>query len=487
MFRAVWEDGQRGSGDGHLASAGLAVWHGRMPVPSSERALNPSVDGAGLRDRERLLRVRRTVFAVAVGRVVAVAGSMVATAMVLRHAGSADYGFWAVLVALTGLLAVADLGLGYGLLNAVAEALGRDDPIRARRLVSNGFWSLASLAVALILLLAFVMAFLPWESFLNAYDGFVSPRLRMAALVLIGANLAGLPFSVWQRVASASQNGYWVPAWEAIGSAISVAGTWSVVRCGGEFTALAAATAAGPLSASIGGHLWYFGRVRPDLRPIRSDLDPTLARGLVLGGWAFLILQLCGLALPAALSVLLLRLGGALEVTSYALVGKLYQFPPHVAAFWFAALWPAYRDSLTRNENIWARRSFIRVTFIAALSTVIACVVMVPTSETLVRLWTGASVGPLLMLNLGLALSTLATVATTSVSTFLSASGYVNGQAWLAVGQLVVSLGLSAILIPAQGAAGAAWATVGAHLFLVVPVQAAVLFRTLRLQRGASS
>ena len=89
------------------------------------------------------------------------------------------------------------------------------------------------------------------------------------------------------------------------------------------------------------------------------------------------------------------------------------------------------------------------------------------------------------MLNLGLALSTLATVITTSVSTYLSASGYVNGQAWLALAQLIVSLALAGILIPAQGAAGAAWATVGAYLVVVVPVQTVVILRTFRLQRGS--
>lgn len=485
IFRAIWEGGQRGSGSGRLASAGVTVCYDRMSVSTPDRALGLSVEGAGSRNQERLRRVRRTVFAAAVGRVVAVAGSLVSTAMILRHVGSIEYGFWAALLAFSGLLVIADLGLGYGLLNALAEALGRDNPIRARRLVSNGFWSLAFLACALILVLVFVMPFLPWESLFKANDGFVSSRHRMAALVLMVATLAGLPFSMWQRVASASQAGYLMPVWDALGSAISVSGTWSAVHCGGEFTALAAATAAGPLSVSIGGHLWYFGLVRPDLRPTRADLDLAYIRDLVVGGGGFLVLQLCGLALPAALSVLLLRLGGALEVTSYAVVGKLYQFAPQVAAFWFTALWPAYRDALTRNEIVWARRSFLKVTLIAALSTGLGCVILVPTAETLVRWWTGAAVGPILMLNLGLALSTLATVITTSVSTYLSASGYVNGQAWLALAQLVVSLGLAGILIPAQGAAGAAWATVGAYLVVVVPVQTVVILRTFRLQRGS--
>lgn len=458
-----------------------------MPAAPTDRPPLADADAAGSRGAERLRRVRWTVVAAAAGRGCAVAGSLVSIALILRQIGPEHYGFWAALLALTGLFGIADLGLGYGLLNAVAEALGRDDAGRARQLVSNGCGVLAGLAVAVALGLALVLAAVPWTLLFQVPDAATAAKLGPAAAVLAGGLLAGLPFAVWQRVAAAAQTGYWVPAWDALGAAISVGGVWVVTRGGGDFTALAAAVTAGPLLAAVGGALWYFGRVRPDLRPRRADFEPALARSLLASGGSFFVLQICGLMLPAALALLLLRQAGPAEVTHYTLAGKLYQLAPQLAAFWFAPLWPAYREALARRDTAWAHRTFAKATLVVAGGTAVGCAVLVPTAETLIRWWTGTATGPLFTLNVGLAVGTLLIVVTTSVSTFLNASGYVAGQAWLALGQVALSLGLAALLIGPGGAAGAAWATAGALGLLVVPVQAAVLRNLLRRQRTAAA
>lgn len=328
---------------------------------------------------------------------------------------------------------------------------------------------------------------MPWTELFRTADAGAAAKLGPAAAVLAGGLLLGLPFSVWQRVAAAAQTGYWVPAWDAIGAAVSLGGVWLAVRGGGDFTALAAALVAGPAVASVGGSLWYFGFRRQDLRPRCADFELALARRLLASGGSFIVLQGCGLLLPAALTLLLLRQAGPAEVTHYTLVGKLYQLAPQLAAFWFAPLWPAYRDALERGEAAWAHRTFGKVTLLVAGATAAGGAILVPTTEIIISWWTGTAVGPLPALNFGLAVGTLLAVATTSASTFLNASGYVGGQAWLAVGQVALSLALAAVLVGPGGAAGAAWAVVGALLLLVVPVQAAVLQTLLRAQRAAAA
>jgi O-antigen/teichoic acid export membrane protein len=442
---------------------------------------------AGSRGRDRLRRVRSTVVAAAAGRGCAVAGSLVSIALILRQLGPESYGIWAALLAFTGLFGVADLGLGYGLLNAVAEALGRDDPVRARQLVSSGVGVLTGVAAAVAAILSLALATVPWTELFRTADAGAAAKLGPAAAVLAGGLLLGLPFSVWQRVAAAAQTGYWVPAWDAIGAAVSLGGVWLAVRGGGDFTALAAALVAGPAVASVGGSLWYFGFRRQDLRPRCADFELALARRLLASGGSFIVLQGCGLLLPAALTLLLLRQAGPAEVTHYTLVGKLYQLAPQLAAFWFAPLWPAYRDALERGEAAWAHRTFGKVTLLVAGATAAGGAILVPTTEIIISWWTGTAVGPLPALNFGFAVGTLLLVATTSASTFLNASGYVGGQAWLAGGQVALSLAFSVVLVGPGGAAGAAWAVVGALLLLVVPVQVAVLQTLLREQRAAAA
>ncbi len=75
-------------------------------------------------------------------------------------------------------------------------------------------------------------------------------------------------------------------------------------------------------------------------------------------------------------------------------------------------------------------------------------------------------------------------VATTSVSTFLNASRFLAGQAWLVVAHVGVSLALAWVLAEKWGSAGVAWAPVACYLVIVVPVYLVVLPRVLARQRA---
>ena len=108
---------------------------------------------AAQRGRARSRRATLTALTNLVAKLVTVGTSFATVPLTLHYLGDERFGLWMTISSLSALLAFADFGLGNGLLNAVAEASGRDDPAAIRRLVASAAAMLGTVALALLLVL----------------------------------------------------------------------------------------------------------------------------------------------------------------------------------------------------------------------------------------------------------------------------------------------------------------------------------------------
>src|SRR5436190_14295296 len=113
------------------------------------------------RARERWRRVLVTAAAAFASRGIGILTLLVTVPLTLHYLGPERYGLWMTISSVIALLGFADLGLGNGLVNALAAAHGRDNHAEARALVSNAFFLLAAIAAALGTL--FLVSY-PWIS-----------------------------------------------------------------------------------------------------------------------------------------------------------------------------------------------------------------------------------------------------------------------------------------------------------------------------------
>ena len=97
------------------------------------------------RSPERLLRS---------ARLVSLGTSIVTVRLTFNYLGAERYGMWMTISSFVMMLAFADFGMSNGLVNLVADALGREDRETARRAASSAFWMLSGVA-AIFSLLAF--------------------------------------------------------------------------------------------------------------------------------------------------------------------------------------------------------------------------------------------------------------------------------------------------------------------------------------------
>src|SRR5205809_6238776 len=119
---------------------------GNLAIPLSEHRPH---DVAAHRSRWHRQAVLTTAIGMA-ARAIAVPVRLVTIPLALRLLGTERYGVWLSLGSLLAWIGFVGPGLGYGLLNAVSEASGRDDWSAIRRHVSPPVLPIGSLGLLLL-------------------------------------------------------------------------------------------------------------------------------------------------------------------------------------------------------------------------------------------------------------------------------------------------------------------------------------------------
>ena len=138
----------------------------------------PAFDAGQLRWR----RVIRGGLAGGSARIVAVIISLVATPVAINEAGSTTYGLFAALTSFATLMAVADFGVGNGVIRELAVTRADTRPADEGPVISAAAGLLVMLGLLVIAVGAIAAWVVPWRSLLRAPEA-RRPEIRDAVLV----------------------------------------------------------------------------------------------------------------------------------------------------------------------------------------------------------------------------------------------------------------------------------------------------------------
>src|SRR5208337_4634406 len=105
--------------------------------------------------------------------------------LTLQYLGTERYGLWMSITSVVSLLVFADLGMGNGLLNAIAAAHGRDDIESEQKYVSSAFFVLFGIAVFLLGLFGLAYPFVPWPRVFNVSSPLAAREAGPAVVVFL--------------------------------------------------------------------------------------------------------------------------------------------------------------------------------------------------------------------------------------------------------------------------------------------------------------
>jgi O-antigen/teichoic acid export membrane protein len=383
-----------------------------------------------------------------------------------RALGSQGFGLWAAITAFMPIVALGDLGVGSALVSVVASALGRDDPLAARRASATAIAVMMVVAILLAVVMAAAYAWVDWPAWFKlSPDTPLNPGLALVAYV--GCRLVFLPLSAGARIRTGLQENFVNNAWDAAGVFLSLAFFYLASHLGADLPLLLLASGSGPLAAALGNWIGLSGR---GVIPRPGDFDWAQLRSLLHLGILFFTLSLSSMLASAADNLVAIRLLGPSATAQIAVASKVFMVGQSVLMVALMPLWPAFAEAIARRDGPWVNRA-LRFGVLASLGggAALSACFLVGTNYA-VLLW----LGPDAVLPTGLLWANACWLLLQAVGNvaamFLNGARVMRFQIVQALSFGALAFGLKIVAAPILGPAGIVWATVIAYAGLVIPL-----------------
>ncbi|MFI5166663.1 MAG: oligosaccharide flippase family protein [Thermoanaerobaculales bacterium] len=432
-----------------------------------------SIDGASPegRARERHRRVALTAAASALSRGIQITTSLVSIPLTVKYLGAERFGLWMTVSALIAILGFADLGMGNGLLNAVAGAHGREDREEAAAAISSAFFLLFAVSLTLAVVFWAVYPIIGWPAIFNVKSAKAAGEAGPAVAVFVASFLLGLPLGIVQRTQLGYQEGLESNLWAAAGNLLGFIGLLVALGLHAGLPGLMLGVLLGPVIALAANGWFFFFRQRPWLRPRWPNVSARAAKALLRTGFLFFALQVAAALCYQSPNFVIAQMLGASAVTQYAVPLRLFSVAPIFLGFVLAPLWPAYGEAIARGDHSWVTKTLKRSILMGLVVNVPIAAVLVLFGRNLIQLWVGSAVAPALPLLLGLGAWAVLTSFGGPLAMFLNGANVVAFQVVCALLMGISGLTLSIVMVGHIGVAGVVFATVIAQVaFNFVPI-----------------
>src|SRR5919106_1125769 len=388
----------------------------------------------------------------AVGQILILVASLLATPFVIRLLGTRYYGLFALLNVLIGYVAFADLGMSAASSKFGADAYAQGDS----RDEASVVWTSVVLAVIPACLVAVFLG----VAATPIAEGFLHLEPSLADVAATGLRIASIGFMA--RALSGVLNTPQVVRmrWDlnvritAGGAILQVASVPIVLALGGGLIAAVTASAViAVLTAVV--HMLVSHHLQPAVWP--PSVRRGLMRPLTRYGLAMVLSYGTFIFMTNVDKIILARLDSITAVAYYsvaAAAAAVLNIMPYAVA---QPLLPGFSLLLAKEERAEARGMYATLLRIMALALIPAVAVLIVVARPFFEVWAGTayaahSTVPFLILIVGVAANAFGTIP----GNVLMAADRVSVIARYNVLQLVPYLGATVMLVGAFGPAGAA-------------------------------
>ena len=337
----------------------MILGHIRHWLALTANRRTPSGDG-----ERRVVRIIQATLTALAGRGVSAITTWIAIPLTLGYLGIEKNGIWLTLATFLTLLNVADLGLGYSVMNALSNAYAHDDKKQAGVIASSAFFMLCAVAVVIAAIGIPLIQMADWPTLLGApslSQTEISTALTCAFLVFV----ANLPLSALPKMLAAYQEGAQGSVVTLCGSLTGFAGLLTAIHFRFDLPGLILGMHGLTVGVWVVASAWLFGWHKPFLKPTLRLIRFEVVRQLWSQGWKFFILQLTGaFALQCDVLIVSWRLG-ADQVTAFNNAQKLFVMALMVQALASPFIWTAFTEAQARGDVPWMRRALTRGTWMS--------------------------------------------------------------------------------------------------------------------------
>lgn len=426
--------------------------------------------------QQRMKALMDSIGASLFSKALAVGLSLISVPIALRYLGTEQYGLWATITSLVGMLVFADLGIGNGMLNAVAQANGRDSAAGVRRAIAAGVTAVALTAAVLLLMFLAIWPFVNWSQAFAVQGPANVREVALAVLVLVVIFTFNMPVSTIQKVQYGLQQGRWISLSHAFAAVLSLGMTLAVVHFDLGLAGLVACFVLASLLADTAFGALFLSRF-PTIIPHKSDWDTKEFQALFKVGLSFLFLQVGVSLCFASDNLILAQLLGNEAVAVYSVHQKLFSPITIVAAMALAPLWPAFADAISRRDYRWVKRVlWVSCAGILVWAAISGAALLIA-SDWIMKHWLKGQISANAMLGWCLVVWGCVDVVGRTISTFLNGAGMLKQQMLNVAIFVPLCIALKVILVREIGLYGVVVGTIIAWVVVNVPAYAILIHR----------
>jgi O-antigen/teichoic acid export membrane protein len=372
-------------------------------------------------------------------------------------------------------LVFADLGIGNGLLNAVAEANGKDDTDAIRQYIDSGMLLLGLISGLILLTLTSSYQLFQFGQFFNLHSALALSEVRPAIAVFVVCFALDISFGLVHRVQLGLQLGFLSNLWQIAGSLLALTGVLIVIHWRGSLPVLVLAFCGAPLLAKLVNGCFFFGRIQRDLLPTFKLASWSATRKIGRLAFLFFVLQMAvGLAYQSD-NLIITHVLGPEAVTQYAVPQKLFSLISLGIATIIGPLWPAYSEAIARGDGHWVKRTLVRSLIGAVSLASLMAATFVVLGPKLIHLWVGNKVHPSFALLIGLGCWIVVEAGGNAIAMFLNGASIVKAQVVITSIFAICALVVKISVVHQWGIDAVPWATVICYVLLTALPYAAIV------------
>ncbi|AIE86672.1 polysaccharide biosynthesis protein [Fimbriimonas ginsengisoli Gsoil 348] len=439
------------------------------------------------RGKQRVKRATLVAFSALLVKLVSAVSLVVTVPLTVHYLGPERYGVWMTVSSFVAMMAFADLGMGIGLLNQVADANGAQDRKRMHIAISSAFMLLLCIGSVLSLVLIGLVALNVQFPLIKTSSPAVLREASLAVYVCLACILINLPMDIVQRIQIGLQRGHVTYMWQLVGGIGSLMGILCAVYFRAPLPILVLAYSGIPLISTALNFATFFAR-EPDLTPSFGAVKRSVATALLNEGVLFCLLQVAASTCNNMDNVILGGVMGGIAVAIYSTGVRLFNVVQTLITMFINALWPAYRESHARGDHEWVRRTYTRSIIGALIVCSIVAPILVLLSPWIIRVWTeGHLTVPLsVLIARGIWLIVDSFVGPTGV--LLSSLSKIKFQILLMGLYVLIGFSVKPMIARTFGLSGVAWASSTLYVSIVaLPMYWYLTKKVFRPQERVSS
>lgn len=369
--------------------------------------------------------IRRNIAGGMLAKGISIGINFIYVPLLINYLNAERYGIWIAITSFISWFQYFDIGIGNGLRNHLTQALSQNDHKMAKELVSTSYLLTACIFSTLALLFFLLSHSINWPGFLNIYSISQEELRALFLIVFTGLSITFITQLI-QPVLFATQHAAFSAAFPAISNLVSLSFLLVAMRTDASplLTAGIILSSAPLLTFSVGSFFLFSGKLRhisPSFRHVRFSLSSKIT-GL---GFRFFFIQVANVIISSSASLIIIRIFGPEDVTSYNIAFKYLQISTVLSGIIATPLWSGFTKKLAEGDHDWIRKTIRKQNKISLL---LSCGVVALTllSPVLIPLWIGKSVAVQLPLIALLALYFIQTVFATVYSMFINGSGKIR-------------------------------------------------------------